>query len=86
MLPHVCVCSLESSPSAYDVDLGYALCIPRDNAGNKLHSHIITFSTAKENRGEIVRPPIDSNNAHRGFGDISLAADRWAHVWVVQQV
>jgi hypothetical protein len=77
------VCSLESSPTAYDVNVGYALCMVKDTSGNKLGSHIITFSTALENRGEIVCNPMPSANAHRGNGDISLAADRWVALAVL---
>ena len=61
---------LESSPTAYDPDLGYALCV---NGGA---SSIITFSTAEANRGEIVCSPMPSSAAHRGEGDISLGGDR----------
>lgn len=74
-LPH----SLESSPTAYNIDLGYALCIAYEGiptSGSYIGSYIITFSTAEANRGEVVCDPIESTVAHRGNGDISLAADK----------
>lgn len=64
------VSCFESSATAYDLDLGYALC----SGGGK--SFVLTFSTAPANRGEVVCQTIDASAAHRGWGDISLASDR----------
>lgn len=70
------VACLESSPSAYNIDYGYALCA---NTGFSVwggKSWVLTFSTKESNRAEVVCDIVEATAAHRGWGDISLASNR----------